>query len=103
MCDCCGTSVDRLWVHRYRAFGVRLLDGQRVDAVAGGWAFCVYCHPLWQRGEIPILAARVASLDPTCEPRIFTGFYEVLAQCTDRDYLTWEAGEPYFKIYPEND
>jgi hypothetical protein len=98
-CDCCGSMADRLWVYTHYGFGLRL-HGEPFQFDAGAWGFCVYCHVLFPR-ELPILVARVVSLCPGSTPELLTPVYSLLAQCVFGEPITWEAGEPYRKIWPE--
>lgn len=102
-CDCCTATTDRLWVWPHYGFCVRVLGFQTVFH-AGAWSFCVYCHPLFESRQISILVARVASLSPKSTisiPGLLLPVYEVLAQCVYGECRTWEAGQPYTRIWPE--
>ena len=59
----------------------------------GWWAFCVYCHALFEAREISSLAARVLTLNPELDTEYVLHTYEVLAQLVYGECRTWEAGE----------
>jgi hypothetical protein len=100
-CDCCSSLADRLWVYRHYGFGLRLPDGAPLGVLAGGWGFCVFCHALWQKGHLTALAARVEILSPGATKELTAPVYDLLAQCVYGEPVTWEAGEPYAKIWTE--
>lgn len=89
VCDCCMNRVDRLWIRPHRAFCASY--GSRIEFVEGFWAFCVYCHALFQAGEIVALAARAETLNP--ELASARGIYESLASSVYGEWQTWEAGQ----------
>lgn len=95
VCDCCLNKSDRLWVRQHYGFctGFPNAGRNRRDYLAGAWAFCVYCWPLFERGNFDLLTARVATLNPDVSAKRVLLTYEVLAEAVYGDALTWESGQ----------
>ena len=94
VCDCCLTKSDRLWIWNHYGFCLAQCDGvPRHEYAAGQWGFCVYCRPLFERCELPVLVARIMTLNSDLHEPGIKVLFATLAQCVYGETIPWESGK----------
>lgn len=96
-CDFCGRISDRLWCRAVRPFSAEMWAKQSMQYQGGNWCACVFCNPMVEARDVPLLLARVSIVNEKVRGIPMDGFervYRAVFDCMDSaPAVPWSAGE----------
>lgn len=96
-CDFCNRHSDRLWCRNVRPFSVEMWPRLRMEYQGGDWCACVFCNPMVDARDTPLLLARISIVNEEARGVPVSGFERLYNAVFDAmegaPAVLWNAGE----------